>query len=96
MHFSATDLEIEIEAVITALAKEAAACTESPPAPDGAGWGVPDWRDGRDYPAPDEFDDLEWRWEFLRRNHGYRRDWLRAADEFLPCPRTQVGNKITC
>ena len=87
MHPSETNPEAEVEATIAALAEQAASCAQSPSAPDGAGWGVPDWQDKSAYPAADELDDLEWRWEFLRRNHGYRLDWLRAAEEFWPCPR---------
>ena len=40
-----------------------------------AGWGVPDWSQGKSYPAPDELPDDLWRWEFLRRNPEYRDDW---------------------
>ena len=84
---SETNPEGEVDAAIVAFARSAALCTQSPPAPDGAGWGVPDWHDEKAYPTAHELDDLEWRWEFLRRNHGYRQDWLRAAWEFSPCPR---------
>lgn len=38
-------------------------------------WGIPDWRDEAAYPA--ELPDELWRWEFLRRREGYRRDWER-------------------
>lgn len=38
-------------------------------------WGVPDWRDGTAYPAPDDFTSV-WRWQFLRRRSDYREDWL--------------------
>jgi hypothetical protein len=45
-------------------------------------WGVPDWRDGSAYPSrPEDFTDLEWWWEFTRRNLEYREIWLRH------CPR---------
>ena len=36
-----------------------------------------------------ELDDLEWRWEFLRRRHGYRLDWLRPDADFHPASREQ-------
>lgn len=57
--------------------------TKKSPAPrNAAGWGVPDWREANDYPAHDELDLSGWRWEFLRRRHGYRLDWLRPDDSF--------------
>jgi hypothetical protein len=74
---------------IRRLAKESSACERSPPAPDERGWGVPNWRDAAAYPAADELDDLEWRWEFLRRRHGYRLDWLRPATDFQPATRAR-------
>ena len=51
---------------------------ESPAAPDDKGWGLPDWRDKDAYPDPDpdQIHDDKWRWEFLRRRPGYRRDYL--------------------
>lgn len=40
-------------------------------------WGVPDWRKAGDYPRNDDALSLfEWKWEFLRRDARYRRDWL--------------------
>lgn len=69
------------------LAKESSTCERSPPLPDERGWGVPDWRTPSAYPAPDELDDLEWRWEYLRRRHGYRLDWLRPELDFHPASR---------
>ena len=39
-------------------------------------WEVPDWRQGKAYPQPNALSTLEWRWEFLRRNHLYRACWL--------------------
>ena len=62
-------------------------CATSPPAPDERGWGVPDWRNAEAYPTADELDDLEWRWEFLRRRHGFRLDWLRPSKDFDPVPQ---------
>jgi Family of unknown function (DUF6499) len=44
--------------------------------------GVPDWRDASAYPTTDEFSLDEWHWEFLRRNHDYRRDYFRPRDSF--------------
>jgi hypothetical protein len=41
-------------------------------------WGVPDWRDKQAYPT--RLTDTLWRWEFLRRRPGYRRDWERARN----------------
>jgi hypothetical protein len=39
-------------------------------------WGVPDWRESPNYPPTDGALSLDaWRWEFLRRNESYRRDW---------------------
>lgn len=37
-------------------------------------WGVPDWRSGAGYPAPDAPIRV-WRWQFLRRRPDYREDW---------------------
>ena len=93
--FDATVLEEQVQAVISKFRAQAAACEQSPPAPDGAGWGVPDWRDPAAYPTADELDDLEWRWEFLRRRHGYRQDWLRAPEEFSPCPKERDSTRST-
>jgi hypothetical protein len=75
------------EDTIRQIAEQARTCTKSPTAPDERGWSVPDWRDASAYPTADEFDDSEWRWEFLRRRHGFRADWLRPAAEFLPATR---------
>jgi hypothetical protein len=69
------------------LAERSRDCATSPPAPDERGWGVPDWRDVEACPTADELDDLEWRWEFLRRRHGFRLDWLRPPTEFDPVPK---------
>ena len=66
---------------------EAEQCRESPPAPDQRGWGVPSWQDVDAYPTAAELDNSEWRWEYLRRRHGFRQDWLRAAAEFAPASR---------
>jgi hypothetical protein len=90
----AVDDEDRARAVIAALDAQAAACTQSPPAPDSRGWGVPDWRDPAAYPAADELSMQEGRWEFLRRRPAYRRDWLRAPEEFGPCPRQRYFGKI--
>ena len=59
-------------------------------------WGVPDWRDTASYPRPDTARLGRWRWEFLRRRHDYREDWLlhfernycrsNAVYGGLPCP----------
>jgi hypothetical protein len=50
-------------------------------APGGAqqqvDWGLPDWRDGKQYPDHNVVSILEWCWEFLRRNAEYRDFWLR-------------------
>ena len=48
---------------------------------------MPSWTDAEAYPTADELDDLEWRWEFLRRRHGFRRDWLSFPLEFTPVSR---------
>jgi hypothetical protein len=69
------------------LSERSRGCATSPPAPDDRGWGVPSWSDAEAYPVADELDDLEWRWEFLRRRHGFRLDWLRSPLEFGPVPR---------
>lgn len=66
---------------------ESESATESPTPPDERGWGVPDWHDEAGYPKPSELDRFQWRWEFLRRNHGYRSDWLWPAGKFDSCPR---------
>lgn len=71
------------------LVEKARVCEHSPQPPDNRGWGTPDWREGSAYPAPDEFDDLEYRWEFLRRRHAYRLDWLRPETDFHPATRQQ-------
>ena len=69
------------------LAKESSVREPSPRPPEERGWGVPDWQAPNAYPTPDELDDLEWRWEFLRRRHGYRHDWLRPEFDFRPVSR---------
>jgi hypothetical protein len=55
---------------------------KSLPAPDAAGWGVPDWQDASSYPKRGDLALPAWRWEFLRRNHGYRTDFLRPDTDF--------------
>jgi hypothetical protein len=40
-------------------------------------WGLPDWRDGKQYPDHNVVSILEWCWQFLRRNAEYRDFWLR-------------------
>jgi hypothetical protein len=86
--------EQQIRDAIQALAAEARACEASPPAPDARGWGVPSWEDAAAYPGSEELDDLEWRWEFLRRRHGYRTDWLRPPQDFAPATRDQYFRAV--
>lgn len=39
-------------------------------------WGCPDWRNADAYPkAPEDLEFWQWRWEFLRRDPGYRELW---------------------
>jgi hypothetical protein len=78
-----------IRGAIRDLGMQAQECNKSPPAPDERGWGVPSWKDPAAYPEADELDDLEWRWEFLRRRHGFRLDWMRLQSEFVPATREQ-------
>ncbi len=44
---------------------------------------LPDWRTTADYPDPDLPRDTiscrRWKWEFLRRNPDYQRDWAKAT-----------------
>ncbi len=42
--------------------------------------GVPDWRDDAAYHVYRDRDRNTYRWEFLRRNPGYRRDWQACVD----------------
>lgn len=42
-------------------------------------WGVPDWRDESAYPKPVQLTNTLWKWEFLRRDKVYRKDWLEYA-----------------
>lgn len=42
-------------------------------------WGVPDWRDEGQYPAPGDLPAELWRWQFIRRMQDYREAWERAA-----------------
>lgn len=42
-------------------------------------WGVPDWRDERQYPAPGDLKPELWRWQFIRRMKDYREAWDSAA-----------------
>lgn len=47
-------------------------------------WGVPNWLDAGLYPQPTgPFALLDWAWQFLRRNHEYRRVWLDKVAPFL-------------
>lgn len=39
-------------------------------------WGVPDWRDANAYPAVESKTLRQWYWEFVRRRHDYREEWL--------------------
>ena len=36
---------------------------------------LPDWKDPSAYPDPKKTTDLQWAWEFLRRNKQYQADW---------------------
>ena len=36
---------------------------------------LPDWEDESQYPDVDKTDDVQWAWEFLRRNKEYQKDW---------------------
>ena len=42
-------------------------------------WGVPDWTDKGAYSLAG-LSPMAWAWEFLRRNHDYRRDYRGSAD----------------
>lgn len=42
-------------------------------------WGVPDWHDESQYPAPGDLPAELWRWQFIRRMGDYREAWDRAA-----------------
>ena len=44
-------------------------------------WNLPDWKDASQYPKGDEVEDGDWRWEFIRRHHDYRKTWLAYQDE---------------
>lgn len=44
-------------------------------------WGLPDWRDPSAYQETSEWNDLRWRWEFLRRRDDLRRDFDRYAPD---------------
>lgn len=35
----------------------------------------PDWKSPSEYPNPESTTDIEWAWQFLRRNHHYQADW---------------------
>ena len=50
---------------------------------------MPDWRKPDNYPSPDDLNNEEWAWEFLRRNPTYRKEWenLRRA----PPPEKDKG-----
>ena len=38
-------------------------------------WGIPDWKDPLAYPNHKNKVDKIWKWEFLRRDSNYRKDW---------------------
>lgn len=38
-------------------------------------WRLPNWRNPEEYEFADQLDPAELRWEFLRRNKDYQRDW---------------------
>jgi hypothetical protein len=40
----------------------------------------PDWRSPSDYEYLKQLDRAELAWEFLRRNHEYRKDFVRILD----------------
>jgi Family of unknown function (DUF6499) len=60
----------------------------------GEAAGVPDWRDAAAYPSPDELTLEQWRWEFLRRNHDYRRDYFRDSDSFGAESRARYFERV--
>lgn len=37
--------------------------------------GLPNWKNAEEYPKADELSSTEWRWEFLRRDAGYIKEW---------------------
>ena len=49
---------------------------------------LPDWKDSKNYPNPDEADNSQWAWEFLRRNENYQADYQKYSTQprqgFLP------------
>jgi hypothetical protein len=45
-------------------------------------WGVPNWLRPEEYPSPEGAGEMAvWAWEFLRRNHRYRKFW---TEKFVP------------
>lgn len=75
-------------AEIETLSQYSAELNDSPAPPDpNRGWGVPHWHDKAAYPQADDIPVTEWRWEFLRRNHGYRYGFLLPEDKFRFCSK---------
>lgn len=50
-------------------------------------WGCPDWRNADAYPVdPDELEDWEWRWQFVRRHPRYRKLWTKRDPKLDTLP----------
>lgn len=47
-----------------------------------AQWGIPDPRQASEYPG-DKTPMAQWAWEFLRRRHDYRKQWLTTVAPYL-------------
>lgn len=51
-------------------------------------WGCPDWRNKDAYPAdPEEVEDWEWRWHFVRRHPRYRKLWIKRDPKLSSIPQ---------
>jgi hypothetical protein len=52
-----------------------------------------DWRNPSEYPDPNTTKPARWKWEFLRRNPNYRKDWERCVELRMSRIRAGYGSR---
>ena len=62
--------------------------------PDDWTFHPPDWKDRKNYPAPEKMTDPEWGWEFLRRNPDFQKEGQELRDLFRKLAGTDKPNEI--
>lgn len=53
---------------------------------------IPDWRNGKTYPQPEDLNDTFWRWRFLRRRSDFRQEWEKSYPSSYAFDRACAGD----